>query len=367
MPDAGAEVAPPPLLEGLTIGHFGHFDPSYSRNRIMAKALRRAGADVVELSDGRPWASRTPRLVASAARRRLDLLLVGFPGHADVAAAKALGLAKGAPVVFDAFFSLWETSEDRDTGTYQARRGRIEDRWSCRFADRIVLDTATHADFFATALGVPRRKLRTVWVGADDEVLQPLPRGDAPGFRVLFIGTYIPLHGVDTIVRAAHLLERAGETVEVVLVGGGQTYASVRTLASRLGVTNVRFEPRIPPDRLAGEIARSDVCLGIFGDSPKAGRVIPNKVFDALAMGRAVVTRDSAAAREALTHGHTAWLCPPADPEALAAAIAGLKADDEARARIARQGYELFECRFSIDALSATVAGIVRELVPAGS
>ena len=181
---------------------------------------------------------------------------------------------------------------------------------------------------------------------------------------MLFIGTYIPLHGADTIVRAAHLLERAGEAVEVVLVGGGQTYAGVRTLASRLGVTNVRFEPRIPIDRLAGEIARSDVCLGIFGDSPKAGRVIPNKVFDALAMGRPVVTRDSAAAREALTHGHTAWLVPPADPEGLAAAIAGLKADDEARARIARQGHQLFRSRFSIDALSATLAGIVRELVP---
>jgi glycosyltransferase involved in cell wall biosynthesis len=365
VPDAGAEVAPPPLLGGLTIGHFGHFDPSYSRNRIMAKALRRAGADVVELSDGRPWASRTPKLLAGAARHRLDLLLVGFPGHADVAAAKALGLAKGAPVVFDAFFSLWETAEDRDIGAYQARRGRIEDRWSCRLADRVLLDTATHADFFATALGVPRRKLRTVWVGADDEVLRPLPRGDGGGFRVLFIGTYIPLHGADTIVRAAHLLERAGEAVEVVLVGGGQTYAGVRTLAARLGVTNVRFEPRIPADRLAGEIARSDVCLGIFGDSPKAGRVIPNKVFDALAMGRAVVTRDSPAAREALTHGHTAWLCPPADPDGLAAAIALLKADDETRARIAGQGHQLFRSRFSIDALSATVAGIVRELVPA--
>ena len=364
MPDVGAEVAPP-LLEGLTIGHFGHFDPSYTRNRIMAKALRRAGADVVELSDGRAWASRTPRLVASAARRRLDLLLVGFPGHADVAAAKVLGLAKGAPVVFDAFFSLWETAEDRDEGSLQARRGRIEDRWSCRFADLVLLDTATHADFFATALGVPRRKLRTVWVGADDEVLRPRPRGDVPGFRVLFVGSYIPLHGVDTIVRAAHLLERAGEAVEVVLVGGGQTYAAVRALASRLGVTNVRFEPRIPVDGLAGEIARSDICLGIFGDSPKAGRVIPTKVFDALAMGRAVVTRDSPGAREALTHGVTAWLCPPADPEALAAAIVALKGDDEARTRIADEGHALFRSRFSIDALSATVSGIVRELVPA--
>ncbi len=61
-------------------------------------------------------------------------------------------------------------------------------------------------------------------------------------------------------------------------------------------------------------MAASHACLGIFGTSGKAQRVIPNKVFDALAAARAVITGDTPAAREVLTHADTAWLCPPGDP-----------------------------------------------------
>ncbi len=351
-------------LHGLTVGYFGHHDPAYPRNRILAKALRRAGAGVVAVTDPRPFLARTPRLLAGAARLPLDLLLVGFPGHADVAAARALGRAKGVPVLFDAFVSLWETAQDRGMGSRRALRYRLEDRLACRMADLVLVDSDAHRDLFVEDLGVPRSKLRTVRPGADDELLRPLPRDEGTGFRVLFCGSYIPLHGVDTIVRAAKVLEDGGEAVEMVLIGNGQTFASVRALATRLGVGSVRFAPRVPAEDLSAAIARSDVCLGIFGATPKAGRVIPNKVFDALAMARPVVTGDTPAAREVLDHGETAWLCPPADPQALAAAIRALRADPAAQARLAAAGHRLFLHRFSIDALSATIAGIVRELVP---
>ncbi len=352
-------------LEGVTIGHIGHFDPTYARNRTMAKALRRAGATVITLTDPRRYPTRTPALLARGRREALDLLLVGFPGHADVAAAKALGLAKGVPVIFDAFVSLWETTEDRGRRLSRLGSRRIEDWVSCRLADIVLLDTATHADFFRDWIGVPVHRLRTAWVGSDDELFHPRPRVARPGFRVLFYGTFIPLHGVDTILRAAKLLQDAGDEAEFVLVGAGQTYGSARALADRLHLTAVRFEPRMQVDVLAAEIARSDLCLGIFGDSPKAARVIPNKVFDALAMARPVVTADTPAAREVLVHGANAWLCPAGDPRSLADAIRALRADEGARLRMATAGYELFRSRFSLEALSSTMAGIVRELVPA--
>ena len=100
-------------LTGLRVTHFGHFDPGYSRNRIVAKALRRAGAEVRVVSDPRPYARRTPALLRRALGEATDLVLVGFPGHADVVAAKAVARLRGAPVLFDAFVSLQETAEDR--------------------------------------------------------------------------------------------------------------------------------------------------------------------------------------------------------------------------------------------------------------
>ena len=111
------------------------------------------------------------------------------------------------------------------------------------------------------------------------------------------------------------LLEQAGEEVDFVLVGSGQTLDSVQDLAVRLGVRSVRFVAPGAVRRPARGDRPADMCLGIFGASPKAARVIPNKVFDGLAMARPVLTADTPAAREVLVHGRHAWLCPPADPD----------------------------------------------------
>lgn len=350
-------------LHGLTVAHVGHFDPEYSRNRIMAKALRRAGATVLTVGDRRTYVHRTPRLARGLLGLRPDVVLVGFPGHADVAVARLAGLLRRAPVVFDAFVSLYETAvEDRqliEPGSTAARRYALEDRIACRLATRVVLDTDTHLEYFAEQFGVPRRKLRRVWVGADDDVMRPGPPPDDTVFRVFVYGSFVPLHGLEHVVRAAHALERRGEEVEIDIVGDGQTEADVRRLAGELGTTSVRFLGRRPYEELPALMAASHVCLGIFGTSGKAQRVIPNKVFDALAVARPVVTADTPAAREVLTHGQDAWLCPAGDPEALADAFTALKADAPSRERLAQRGHQLFRERFSIDALARDVAGVM--------
>ena len=140
-------------LAGLQVTHFGHFDPTYSRNRIVAKALRRAGAEVRVVTDPRPYARRTPALVRHALAAPTDLFVVGFPGHADVPTAKALARLRGAPVLFDAFVSLQETVEDRGRmppGALGRHRLELEDRLSCRWADRVLVDTNAHGEHFAT-------------------------------------------------------------------------------------------------------------------------------------------------------------------------------------------------------------------------
>ena len=54
-------AAPPPMSRrSFFFLHFGHFDPAYARNRIIAKALGRAGASVTTVTDPRSFARRTP-------------------------------------------------------------------------------------------------------------------------------------------------------------------------------------------------------------------------------------------------------------------------------------------------------------------
>ena len=91
-----------------------------------------------------------------------------------------------------------------------------------------------------------------------------------------------------------------------------------------------------------GYIQKSSIVLGVFGVTSKTAMVIPNKIYEALACGKPVITADTPAAAELLKDTQSALLVPPGDPEALARAIMTLRSDDVLRDRIAEKGHEIF-------------------------
>ena len=147
------------------------------------------------------------------------------------------------------------------------------------------------------------------------------------------------------------------------LVGGGQTYRQAVEQAERLGVTSVSFVPPVSYRELPRMMSDADLCLGSFGTTARAQRVIPYKVFDALSVGRPVLTADSPGVREGLVHGQDAWLAPGGDGTALADAIVHLKQQPELRRALAEHGHRTFLQRFSLAALTRDLAGIVSQVV----
>jgi glycosyltransferase involved in cell wall biosynthesis len=95
--------------------------------------------------------------------------------------------------------------------------------------------------------------------------------------------------------------------------------------------------------------------------------VIPYKVFDALAVGKPVLTADTPAIREALVPGQDVVTCPSGNGAALAEAIEALGRDPEHRRAIAENGHRVFRVRFSLDAITRDLVTMVSELVGGGS
>ena len=54
---------------------------------------------------------------------------------------------------------------------------------------------------------------------------------------------------------------------------------------------------------LAQAINQADICLGIFGNNLKAQLVIPNKIYEAIACGKLVVTANQPAIDEIFQDG----------------------------------------------------------------
>ncbi|MYG17460.1 MAG: glycosyltransferase family 4 protein, partial [Gemmatimonadetes bacterium] len=190
------------------------------------------------------------------------------------------------------------------------------------------------------------------------------PAEDTP-FRVLFVGKFIPLHGLPFMLEAANRLKDVPD-IEFHLVGSGQLTDEIHETARRLNLENVRFTDWIPYEQLHRFLQGWGVCLGIFGTSDKAVRVIPGKVFVALSAGKAVITADSPAIRELLADGESAVLCRRGDPEALAGAIRRLHRDRELLHRIAEGGSRVFRDHASTEQIGRSASAELEKLVTGG-
>jgi len=178
---------------------------------------------------------------------------------------------------------------------------------------------------------VTAERLRRVLVGAEDEFFA-IPPAPAGAVRVVYVGGFLPLHGVSTMLDAVAILERSGERIEVAMAGTGIDFERARLQAARLALRSVRFLGLVPYEELPRLLGESHIVLGAFGTSEKAGRVIPHKVYQGLAAGRAVVSGDGEGVREVFESGVHLMLAPRGDAESLAEMLSALIRDPARRA-----------------------------------
>ncbi|MBK9388427.1 MAG: glycosyltransferase [Planctomycetes bacterium] len=370
---------------------FGNFPscPGYTRNRVILRALGSSGIECVraheplfEDAQSRKAAASSPLrmlgLGARAARsvrdlrRRYeaaiegcDLVFVGYGGIGDQSLARRLDRERRIPLVVDAFLSLYETAVlDRRLyaeGSLRARWMRRLDRQVAERAELSLVDTTSTARFLSELTGLELGRWSALPVGSELRPQAPAPPSKL--LRGIFVGTGIPLHGTSVLLRATQIVERSSQPFELRFVGGT---AGDRELARELGLRSVRFVDRfVGPAELEDLHAVSDFACGIFDSGPKAARVVPCKVYDALAAGRMVVTAETPAALELLGRSPALSYVPAGSPEALAAALLELARRDLPAAGAAAQA--LFEERFSIARIGAELRQRFAALIGEGT
>jgi glycosyltransferase involved in cell wall biosynthesis len=280
--------------------------------------------------------------------------------------AKLLSIMTSTKLVFDPLASRYETKildwRRKSEDSWQARWNFEIDRWAFNLSDLIIADTKAHKDYFCQVYGIKAKKIAVLPVGFDDDLFQPREsRENRIHFSVLFFGSFLPLHGAELIVRAAQIVMQRDRSVKFTFLGSGQTLPRVKALASELECRNVTFKGWIPQAGLPQAISSADLCLGIFGSTEKAQRVVPHKVFQALAMRKAVITARTPAIEEFFSHRQDIFLCSESSADYLAEAVLELKKNETLRENMAEKGYQLVREKYSPRALGRDLLIILKD------
>ncbi len=356
-----------PEKRPLRICYFGSYRANYVRNQVIIEGLRRQGA-VVEECHSVLWRSvadrveqagggwRHPRfwkrvvaaywrlLLAHQRSDEYDIMLIGYPGQFDVYLGRVLSWLRRKPMALDILMSLHLIAEERQLTKKSPLTGRLIfllEKGGLKLPDLLIADTPEYRAYYSEKYNLPLARFQFVPLGVDDRLYKLRPHIQPPSdiFRVIYYGTFIPLHGVETMLRAAYEL-RDRQHIQFDFYGEGQELPRAKQLAQELGLDNVHFKGWIDKQDLPDEIARSHICLGVFGTTKQARCTIQNKIWEGMMMQRPVITGDAATIREELTHKKHVYLVERANPQMLAAGILDLENNPDLRRQMVETAYE---------------------------
>lgn len=314
------------LLEGLSENGLTIDEINYplgvSTNGRVAALSNPSAALRFGLKLASRWIKLTVGSCRFRGRRSPRYVLVGYLGHFDVVLARVI--FPRTRIVLDHLVFASDTAKDRrlEGGKLKSRMLSAVDSLALRCANLILLDTPAHKELLPPRLV---HRAMVVPVGAPDAWYEARHSRSASSptgrVSVVFFGLFTPLQGTPIIARAIQALDDAGVVCDVTLIGDGQDAAQCREILSRseLSVVRVSWRDWVDYSELPSLVADHDLCLGIFGTTEKAMRVVPNKAYQGMAAGCALITSATTPQQEVL--GQAATFVPPGDSQALADAM----------------------------------------------
>jgi len=269
-----------------------------------------------------------PDLLKLLDRKKADL--VHLHGYGATTFGRLVAARRGWPVV------LHEHANLTDTPWFQ----KVPDKFLAPYTDVAIAVSQSTADFVVRARLVPRERTKVVYLGVPLEefarertpeevraVRARLGIGDGE-FAVGTITRLLPSKGnqhfVEAIAHAAPRLPHA----RFFIVGEGELQPQLEAQARELGIADrVRFTG-FERDVAA---ALSAFDLAVF---PSLWEGTPLTAFEALAMGKPIVSTDADGLTDILTAGSDAVIVPRRDGAALGQAICDLAARPDERARL---------------------------------
>ena len=374
--------------EFKTICFFGTYDRTYTSNKLMLDAFAKINVKVIEVNaeikitrlDTKKemnWFNLAKRVLNKFSIiwaiikkwneiKKCDVIYVGYPGHLDVFWAWPVAKMLNKKLVFNPLLIIY-TGFSKEQGilnknSFMGIATKYVESLAYNLCDMVFADTLLQKTFLIERLGVKPEKIRVLPLGADDKYYHFTPYSNLEHkLNVVYYGLYSPIHGVEYIIDAANILKNDHDII-FTFVGNGNTFKVNYDRAQKLGLKNCIFYENTPLDEHPGIIAKGDIFLGFLQKHPSVDRIIPNKIYQGMALNKVVLTADAQVTRSLFTHKKNMYLVEPANAEALVQALIELKNNPNMRKEIAENGNTLFNQEFKPEQVATKCMLYLNEL-----
>lgn len=260
--------------------------------------------------------------------------------------------------------------------------GSVTNRLVLRIVEDLVRFIYLHTDLIlipSEAFRSPIRKLThseinigyfpNAWVeeaapNSPDAAVEALALRIASGFSVVFAGNLGTAQSLETVVRAAELLQEAGAEARFFLIGSGSMSGWLSEQINAKGLRNVEVPGRFPPSAMPQLYNAASALLVCLRDDPIFAWTIPSKLQGYLAAGRPIIAALNGEGARVVKTAGAGVACAAGDPEALADAVLSLaRLPDQTRYQMGVSARRYAATHFSLDTLTTDLLQRFEELV----
>jgi glycosyltransferase involved in cell wall biosynthesis len=228
---------------------------------------------------------------------------------------------------------------------------------------------------FILAEGTDPAKVSMIPNCSDLDLFHPGPKdaavveryGLAGKFVVGYTGAVGPANAVDVIAEAAATLKARGRDDIVILIAGdGRRLPDIKADKEARGLGNLVLTGSIPKHDMPALMRSCDVLLAHLAKVPVLYTGSPNKLFDGLASGKAIIVNSPGWTRPLVVENDAGLFVEPEDVGQLADAIERLADDPAAVERMGRNARAVAERDFDRDVQADRLINLLAEVARTG-
>lgn len=184
---------------------------------------------------------------------------------------------------------------------------------------------------------------------------------DGDAFTACFFGTLGRQFDIETVIKAARMLEKQNRNIRVVLCGTGDNLEKYKQLAGTC--SNIIFPGWVGAAEIWGLMRRANAGLAPYYSTPDFEMSIPNKIIEYLSAGSPIISSLQGTVAEMFSQHSCGVTYRQGNPHELANILVDLQNQPLKQATMSKNARSLYEENFAADKVYGKFAAYLEDIV----